>query len=247
MNSLPVCRRGMRDAGCCRILILLVSLGVPAAAVAQDSPYLLAKKDFRKAVAKVAMAPLQTPGWLTLPQEQITAIEQLAQEEMEDTRFKLIPVQTYRNIRLRMSEQVGGLLNAAGEVDPRRRHVVWDHAQREMRLRHDMEAFAHISIVVVNALFSDDKAEWDGVSQKVKKSGDGFTLFGGKNYQGVIAAASFQLAIYDRADELLFVNRAGIEVLQERKKDALVPLPAEQLLRDDKRIKKAVQRAFKRL
>jgi len=227
--------------------LLSVVWVVPSAMAANDSPFLMPKKEFRKSIKSVAAVPLAHPRMLAIPAQRVAYIEEQVQQALQKTGLAAVPMQAYRSLRAHMSEQIGGLNNADGEFDAQRQRLVWDHARREMLMRHDMDAFAHVSLVSVSAVFQDDRAEWDGIKQKVKKSGDGFSLFGGKNYQGSIAALSLQLAIYSRAEQLLFVQRAGIEVLQERQAASLVPLPANELLQDDKRIRKAVQRVFKAL
>ncbi len=116
-----------------------------------------------------------------------------------------------------------------------------------MRHRYQMDAFAEISLRLVRATFSEDRAEWDGIKQRVEHSGDGFSLFGSRNYQGTIAAASFQLAIYSLNDDLLFINRGGLEVLQQRQGAKLEVLPMNTLFQDEKKLRKAVQFAFKPL
>ncbi len=228
-------------AGMC--LLLQASLGHSA-----DSPYLIKKKDFKKQITNVALTPLNAPQMLILTPEMRTLIEAEATRRLGKTRIKNIGIGPYSEVVDLFTKQVGGLLNDAGELDSRRETLMLDHARREMRHRYPVDGFAEISLRVVNADFADDRAEWDGIKQKVKKSGDGFALFGGgKDYRGSIAAVSFQLAIYDRSEKLMFSQRGGIEVLQERKGSNLVLLPLDGLLTNEKRLKKAVQLAFKSL
>ena len=177
----------------------------------------------------------------------ISLIETEAAERLAKKKIAVIDIEPYAQLRTMFTKQIGGLMNAAGELDPRREAFVLDHAKREMRHQHDMDGFAEISLRVVHADFKDDRAEWDGEKQKVESSGDGFSLFGGKNYQGKIAAVSFQIAVYDRSDELLFVSRRGIDVLQERVGTSLMLREPSNYLNKPKKITKAVQNAFKPL
>ena len=213
---------------------------------ASDSPYLIEKKAFKKDVRSVALSPLYVPDLLKLSPEMRAHIEAEATTALSKTKIKSVGIPAYAEIRDLFTEQIGGLRNEAGEVDDQRLAVVRDHTKREMRMRHEVDGFAEISLRAVTAVFSDDRAEWDGVKRKVKSSGDGFSLFGGKDYQGSIAGVSFQLAIYDRSDELLYVQRGGIDVLQERQGEKLVNR-TDEFLNDPKRLKKAVQMAFKPL
>ena len=228
------------------ITLVLALLAAPTLAN-KESPFLIEKKEYKNRVKIVSLAPLDVAPGLDLTPEMHQFIETEAAKQLDKTKVDAIAIEPYARIRDMMVQQVGGITNAEGQVLVAKQRIVWDHAKREMRHRHQMDAFAQISIRPVSAVFSDDRAEWDGVKQKVKASGDGFSLFGGKNYQGTIGALSFQLAMIDRNDELLFVNRGGIEVLQERQGGKLVPLDSTVLMQDEKKIKKAIQLAFKPL
>ncbi len=228
-------------------LVLLSSTilpGVHTVHGADDSPYLIEKKKFRKSVRTVALAPLDVPDMFTLSAQMHQHLEAEATKALNKTRLKGVGIPVYQEIRTLFVQRVGGL--RLDELDQKHRTAVLDHSKREMRLRHPVDAFAEMSLRAVSAAFADDRAEWDGVKRKVKSSGDGFSLFGGKNYQGSIAAASFQLAIYDRSDKLLYLQRGGIDVMQERRADKLV-LREDNYLNDPKRLRKAVQMAFKPL
>jgi len=222
-------------------------LGAPAASAASDSPYLIAKKEFKNRIKSIALSPVIAHETLNLSSSMQSLVEAEASARMNKTKLEVLGIEPYAQLRATMIEQIGGLRTADGVVDPRREASVLDHTKREMRHRHQVDAFAQLSIRVVRAAYADDRAEWDGIKQKVAKSGDGFALFGGPNYQGTIGAASFQLAIYDRSDQLLYLNRGGIEVLQERQGDSLVLIDESTYLQDEKRLKKAVQLAFKGL
>jgi len=230
------------------VSIICLYLGFSQAVqAANESPYLLEMKVFKKTVRSVALSPLNAPDMLQLSDDLRAQIEAEATRELAKTKIKTVGIPAYAEIQNLFSNQVGGIRNAAGEIDSLRQSVVLDHTKREMRMRHAVDGFAQISLQVVNAAFADDRAEWDGVKRKVKSSGDGFSLFGGgKDYQGTIASASFQLDIYDRNDKLLFLHRGGIDVLQERQGDKLV-LRTGSVIDDPKRLKKAVKMAFKPL
>lgn len=228
------------------IIILLLPMACTLA-MAADSPYRVSEKEFRKRIQAVALTPLYAPEMFEVGDAVRELIEAEVSRRFDKTRLDVLPFEPYARLRATLAEQIGGIRDAAGALDPARRAAVWDHAKREMRLRHPVDAFAELSITLTRASFKDDRAEWDGVKQKVAHSGDGFSLFGGRNYEGSIAAASFQLAIFDRTDTLLYLNRGGIEVLQDREGSSLVLRDANAFFQDEKRIRKAVQLAFKGL
>lgn len=231
----------------CLSLIIALSLFPSIGTAAEEDPFLIDKKDYRKQVKVISLAPLDLAPGLQLDAQMLQFIENEAASRLAKTKVEVIPIEPYAKIRNMMASQVGGIHDAEGGVYLQKRAIVWDHAKREMRHNHEMDAFAQISIRAVSASFADDRAEWDSVKQKVKKSGDGLSLFGGPDYGGSIAALSFQLAIVDINDNLLFVNRGGIELLQSRQGSQLVMLDTNNLLQDEKRIKKAIQIAFKPL
>lgn len=224
--------------------MLVCSCGAESAWAADDSPFQVSKKEFRQRVKSVALAPLTFPAMFKLSEDMRQLLEDEATKRLSKTRLEYVAIEPYARLRATFADQVGGLYLADGSLDTQRQAAVFDHAKREMRLRHQVDAFAEISLRMVRAGFMKDRAEWDGVKQKVKSSGDGFALFGGNNYQGSIAAASFQLAIFDRSDNLLFLNRGGIEVLQEREGTKLKLLDADTVLRNEKLLAKAVRLAF---
>ena len=234
-----------------RIFVLgIISLylsSIFAVQAATEAPFLIEKKVFKKSVKAVAVSPLEVPDMIQLSDEMRAYIEAEASKALAKTKIKSVGIPAYAEVQTLFANQIGGLRNTEGKIDSQRKSVVDDHTKRELRMRHSVDGFAQISLRVVNAPFSDDRAEWDGIKRKVKSSGDGFTLLTGKkNYQGTIAATSFQLAIYNRNDKLLFVQRGGIDVMQERKGENLI-LRSDDFVNDPKRLKKAVKMAFKSL
>ncbi len=138
--------------------LLTVLLGTAAHVFAADSPYLLAKSDFKRQVQVISLSPLTVPDLLTVSAPMRQLIEAEAAKQLEKTRFESLDIAPYAALRDTLATQIGGLLDDAGNIDPRRQRVVWDHAKREMRLRYPMDAFAEISLRVVGAPFSDNKA-----------------------------------------------------------------------------------------
>lgn len=150
------------------IIIGLTSFVVlsTSAAHAADSPYLIKKKDFRKQIRSVALAPLDVPQMLVLTPEMRTFIETEATRRLDKTKLDMVGIEPYAEVVTLFKQQVGGLLNDEGKIDTRREALMLDHARREMRRRHPVDGFAEISLRVINAEFADDRAEWDGIKQK---------------------------------------------------------------------------------
>ena len=229
------------SAMCLACVALLWAQTLQAAA---DSPFLVDKKTFKKSISSVALSPLSVPALVKISDEMRLHIEAEATKALKKTKLQALDVAATQEIQTRFTEHVGGLMNASGEIDSQRLAVVRDHTRREMRLKHPVDGFADLSLRVVRAPFANDRAEWDGVKRKIKVIDK--SLFGGKDYQGSIAAVSLQLAIYDRSENLLYLARGGVDVLQDRQGDQLI-LRTDDFLNDPKRLKKAVQAVFKPL
>lgn len=219
------------------VAVTVSALGATSVYGADESPFLIDKKDFSKQVTSVAVAPLNVVAIFELSDATTQMLEAETARLMAKKKLEVLPVDVYRNIRDVMSDRVGGIRNAAGAYDAARVAVVWDHSKREVLLRHPVNAILTVSITMVDAPFKDDRAAWDGIKQKVQSKG------GGK-FSGTIRAASMRASIIDRQDNLLFSSSGGIEVLQDRVGSQLIPRPTEAMLKDDKRLMKALEIAL---
>jgi len=207
---------------------------------AAEPPYLIDAKRFQEQVRRVAVAPVDVPDWMGMPTEQRTAIDVAIQERLDKAGFEVLPNTEYRAIEARLVEYLGGLAASDGTVDPARLQALREHSIREMLLRHRFDALVLPRVVRVNVPWSDDRAEWDGTKQTIESKGRG-------KYSGQIAALSLEIRFVDRSERPLYIGNGGLEVLQKREQQQLVPLPAEQLWQDEKRAEKAVTIALKSL
>ena len=223
-------------------LVSALALLITPAALAADKydPWFIEKRDLKKSYKRIALAPIEAPPNLEMPDAIKRSIEAQVQAHLEKRGYTVLPASELMGIREQMTEQVGGLRDPdSGEIDMQRVHAVRDHSLRELWFKNDFDALAVIRIDVIQAPIENDKAEWDGTSQKVKKKG------GGLKYTASIAASSIAVSIYDVTQQPLFVNYGGLEVLMMRVKEQFEPLDASEYFQDEKRIKKAVQIAVK--
>jgi len=138
-----------------------------------------------------------------------------------------------------MESQGGGVEDPeTGKIDTAKLGVVRAHAFRELWFQHEFDAVATIQVIVSKAQFAKDRAEWDGVKQKVENKGRN------RGYAGTIVATSVSFAIFDQTDKLIYANYGGLEVLQMREEAQLLPIPAESYFSDEKRIRKAANVAI---
>jgi len=219
----------------------------PAQAVAPISfaaekydPYSIDKGTFRKAYKRIALAPVEAGAALNMPDSAKQIIEEEITRHLEKRGYTVIPSSLLKGIRSTMVEQVGGLEDpATGELDMDKVMAVHSHSLRELWFQHDFDALATARVGIIQAHVENDRAEWDGTSQKLRKKG------GSLKYTASAAASTLTFSIFDATEQPLYVNYGGLEVLVMRVKQQLQPLDASEYFRDEKRIRKAAQLAVK--
>ncbi|MCZ6643566.1 MAG: hypothetical protein O7F71_18485 [Gammaproteobacteria bacterium] len=239
----------MQHLNVVQLLVIFSLICTTSATFAADSPYLIDKRTFKKTIKTLALAPAEASKTLAMPENIGYMLETEVANRLERMGYELIAVDNYRNIRDRMERQVGGYAVTGSEaLDADKMAAVREHAFREMLFRHDMDALVTIQVRHIGAPFENNKANWDGVDQKIStKTGGIGELFGKGKYSGTTGASSLQISIYDRSDELLFSARGGIEVVMQLDGQSLAALPTEQLFLDEKRLLKSVRLALKEL
>lgn len=100
-------------------------------------------------------------------------------------------------------------------------------------------------IVYVGATFKKDEAEWDGAEQEVEKTENSLYDLMEGDFEGKIGATSLLLEFIDAGGNVMFSGSGGIELVMKRNGKSFISLPADGLLKDEKRLKKAVERALK--
>lgn len=218
-------------------LFLVIALPVIAA---EDSPFLIDKRDFKKQFKTIALAPVDAEPMFDLPASVARMLEEEVTKHLQKRGYKVIPSSVLAEIRQTMESQVGGVTDPeTGQVDAAKLQAVRTHAFREMWFKHQFDALATIRVSVSQAKFESDRAEWDGVKQKIVAKGRN------RGYGGSIYASSVSFAVYDQTDKLMYVNYGGLEPLQMREEAQLVPIPADNYFADEKKIRNAAQIAMK--
>ena len=223
----------MRIAG---FILLWLALVIPALAARTDEAFFISKRDFKKQYKTIALSPVDADAVFGMPDSVAVMIEEEITKHLEKRGYTVLPSSVLADIRKTMEEQVGGVTNAeTGETDMAKLQAVRTHAFRELWFRHDIDAVATIRLSVSMAQFAKDRAEWDGVKQKIEHEGRD------KGYGGTIAASSIGFAVYDHTDKIKYQHYGGLEVLQMRIDARLEPIPAERYFSDEKRVRKAAQ------
>lgn len=223
--------------------VLLLS---PFAEAAKVDAYKIKKKDFKKQVETIALAPPEALQQLSLPPATGRLIEQEISRVLSRKGYTVLPSSVFQKIRDTMKQQVGGYKLPDGSDDLEKMRAVREHSHRELLFQHPVDAVLGIHVRLVAAPFEKDKASWDGITQKVQKSDNSlYDLMGGGKYSGNIGAASLRLSFWDRDENLLYSHAGGIELVMMRNGKLLEPLPTAGLLKDEKRIKSSVKIALK--
>lgn len=234
-----------------RFLLILIAGGIfflaTVAEAAKNDAYKINKKDFKKQIETIALAAPDAPEWMNLSPQAVATIEQGISRALSRKGYTVLPSSVLQKIRSTMEQQVGGYMLADGETpDLEKMRVVREHSLRELFFQHPVDAVLGIRIKLVSAPFAKDKANWDQVSQKVQKSDNAlYDLMGDGEYTGNIGASSLRLSFWDRRDNLLYSHAGGVELIMMRNGKRLERLSAEQLFKDEKRIKSAVKIALK--
>lgn len=222
------------------IVTFFIVIALPAIAADKDSPFLIDKRAFKKQFKTIALAPVDAEPMFNMPESVARMLEEEVTKHLQKRGYTVIPTSVLAEIRKTMESQVGGVNDPeTGQVDLAKLQAVRTHAFREMWFRHQFDALATIRVSVSRAQFENDRAEWDGVKQKITAKGRN------RGYGGQIYASSVSFAVYDPTDKLMYVNYGGIEPLQMRDEAQLVPIPAENFFADEKKIRKAAEIAMK--
>jgi len=209
-------------------------------ATADDSPFYIDERDFKRQYEVIALAPVDANDYLEMPEAAARQIEAEVTEELEREGFTVIPSSVLAGIRETMAERVGGLTDPeTGEKDTARVMAVRDHSIRELRLRQRFDALGIIRVDVTRVPVESDEVEWDGVKQRVERDGRR------TKYTATIAVSSVSFGAYDHADRPLYVHYGGLEVLMRRVDAQLLPIEPANFFRDEKLIRNAVREALK--
>ena len=226
------------------LLAFITALGVAASPIvlAADKydPYVIDKRTFKEEYQRIALAPVEAGAALDMSDSAKQMIEQEITRHLEKRGYTVIPSTVLKDIRSTMIDQVGGLEDpATGEPDMDKVMAVHSHSLRELWYRHDFDALATARIQIIQAPVENDRAEWDGTSQKVRKKG------GSLKYTASIAASTLTFSIFDATEQPIYVNYGGLEVLMMRVQEQFQPLDSSEYFQDEKRIRKAAQLAIK--
>ena len=221
--------------------VLALSVGSVAVA-ADDSPYFIDKRTFKKQYKVIALAPIDADPALHMPDSAARMIEEEITARLQKRGYTVLPTSVLAGIRKTMEEQVGGFTDPdTGQTDAAKVQAVRVHAFRELWFRHRPDAVATIRVEVTRADVESDTAEWDGVKQRLEREGRRL------NYTARVAASSVSFTIYDETNQPLYMAYGGLEMLMKRVGESFEALDPSLYFVDEKRIRKAAQLAVKEI
>ncbi len=222
-----------------RLLPALAGLSLLAAGAVnaqEEEPFKVDRRSFDDVYPVIALAPIDATPYLQMSDEVAAIIEEELIDRLERQKYTVIPSARLAAIRAKMTEQVGGLIDpATGETDPAREQAVRDHAFRELWFTEDFDALAIAQVSILQVPIENDRAEWDGVEQRIEREGRS------RNYTANVSVTSLTLGIYDAANKPVYVWYGGLEPLMYRDREQLVPLDPSQLFQDEDKIREAVE------
>jgi hypothetical protein len=218
----------------------LIATGATAAE--DDPPFKIDKREFEKNIKSIALAPTESDPYLPLSEAVKAMLEQEVRARLEKRGYQVLPSTVLAGIRAEMTAQVGGAQGPeSGQPDGAALSAVREHAFRELWFRHPIDAIAIPRVRVFSMPMESDRVEWHGAEQSLEHTGKKV------EYAANVSVSSVVVAIFDSKDAPLYVGYGGLEPLMRREGEQLQPLPVEQLLRDEEKIRKATQMAVKAL
>jgi hypothetical protein len=211
-----------------------------SAAAEEEEPFKINKRDFEKTFKVIALAPPEADSYLQLNDGVKAMLEQEITERLKKRGYTVMPSSVLAGIRAEMTSQVDGAKDPkTGKEDAAKQAAVREHAFRELWFRHPINAIAIIRIRAFNVPMESDRVEWDGTTQGLAHTGKSM------QYKGNVNVSSVVVGIYDSKDAPLYVSFGGLEPMMKREGEQLQPLPADQLLKDEEKVRKAAQTAVK--
>ena len=232
-----------------RPLALVVALAGCATAPPYN-PFQVSEDQFRTTVKRIALAPIAVPPQLGISESAKLRFDSLIEAKLQEAGFATFPAKDWGEVFARMQQEVGGVFDPrTGSPDETKTKTVWARTANEIRSRFQHDAVLLPRIHIVKAEWSSASARWDGVSEMLAS---GLAVLGAPNAHGTMPALSLVVSIGspDPEGPAQYRHRAGIQVLEklspitERFSGLFVPVPQEQLLRNDERNRAAVEIAL---
>lgn len=225
-----------------KLVLLLVGLvGLVACQSTPYSPYKADKKHIVSQVKKVGILPAVIT--VNVPEEASRQqyIEQQLVTEFTQNGFDVVPVSAWLEIYQPLKEAAGQLFDPqTGNRDKAKFDKLMADARAEYLKTYQVDAFVTSAVIPVKAAWDRNSAYWDG-AEEAATGKDGFwASFGAPQAHGTTSALSLALTIRDSAQQQLFLEYGGIQLLSRVTHGGFVDVSPEELLQDNDKLDNAV-------
>ena len=224
--------------------MLLASACAKGVKEEEVAPFLVDKKQVKQDVDVIAVAPVAIPDGLPDAESIEAWFNGELEAKLHEGRFSLLFPAEYVKYWDEAVEAVGGITDPdTGERD----HAMVAAAMKNVLDR--LEFTPHVdglfvgTVKVVEAPFAGGSAYWDGTKQSIK-TGNPMKEFMAGSPDGKVGALSLKVTLFDIDNNVLYERGGGIEVLSKMSGREFQLVPRNELLKDQKRMQKAVERAL---
>jgi len=224
--------------------------------------YGLSRDQLRASVKRVGLLPVELPEGLGERDDARKAIEDLVASYLSEAGFEVVRPDVFRASYDRFNRQMGGIYDPkTGLLKEREAAAVYLNARRDYISREHLDACVTLRVLGESVDFKNMAATWDGARERIDgiHSPDFYT----RNYKsdvwavGNISVLTLRLQIVTHQDQVAYARDGGIQLTnyyrttnegQEKVgywnyQFGFVPIPRDDLLRDEKRMERAVRAA----
>jgi hypothetical protein len=230
-----------------RSLLLIVVLTATGCATTHPpyNPYKIPEAEFHGRIHTIALSPMMLPDGLVEPEKVKEKLESLIDAKLRGLGFTVVPSREYAAVWKQMAGQLGGYFDSVtGKRDETKYKAVRTHSLREMNTKFKADAVLHSMVRVVQARFSNNTAQWDGVTEKIQASGAGWKALLIGPQHGTIGALTLVVFIEDPNEVPMYSDAGGLQAVAKISGTTFTPIPPSELFKDEERNANAVDIAL---
>jgi hypothetical protein len=220
----------------------------PAARLPDRFPLRVRLRDFNKRYHRFALAPLELPEPAAHADAQREYHDLLAQR-LHQLGYTVVGEDTYAQLWAAELASSGGFYNRyTGALERERLAAARARIFAALRDKFGIDAVVQPSVVARMAQFQYLQAGWDGAEEWLARKGSlGGMMDPSSNYIGTIPALSLIVRITNAANEIVYEEYGGIQVMDQLDNGHEEALPESQLLTNKKQNATAVYLALESL
>lgn len=217
------------------------------------NPFYLPQEEFYKKIKIIAVTVEIRDGIVDDPKPAIARLESLIEAKLREAGFLVVSAQETYALWHRLVGEVGGLSNpVTGQRDSAKIQIVREQLRHELRNKFKADALltAVIFSMRIETLWRYESGylRWHGTSEKIAGVTDQVTdlLYGSltwglvRSIPETLLALSLIFDVNDMSGALLYSKVGGIQVLEKISGGRVVPVPKEEILTNEERIRESV-------